>query len=99
MCEMDVWERGEWEELEKNRKDRKIGNSDFIDSVGDNLSPTHFLPPLGVALTYSSTCVHPHCLLGFVLHLRLRSNISQPLHPKQCALVVAQTTELQIDYP
>ena len=34
MCEMDVWERGEWEELEKNRKDRKIGNSDFIDSVG-----------------------------------------------------------------
>ena len=47
--EMDVGERGEWEELEreengknwerieKHRKDRKIGNSDFIDSVGYNL--------------------------------------------------------------
>jgi hypothetical protein len=28
-----------WREkrMEKHRKDRKIGNSDFIDSVGDNL--------------------------------------------------------------
>ena len=25
-----------WERMEKHRKDRKIGNSDFIDSVGDN---------------------------------------------------------------
>ena len=41
--EMDVGERGEWERMEKHRKDRKIGNSDFIDSVGDNLSPTHML--------------------------------------------------------
>ena len=32
-----------WERMEKHRKDRKIGNSDFIDSVGDNLSPTHTL--------------------------------------------------------
>ena len=44
---MDVGERGEnrknWERMEKHRKDRKIGNSDFIDSVGDKLSPTHTL--------------------------------------------------------
>ena len=33
---MDVGERREWERMEKHRKDRKIGNSDFIDSVGDN---------------------------------------------------------------
>jgi hypothetical protein len=26
-----------WERMEKHRKDRKIGNSDFIDSVGYNL--------------------------------------------------------------
>ena len=32
--EMDVGERREWERMEKHRKDRKIGNSDFIDSVG-----------------------------------------------------------------
>ena len=41
--EMDVGERREWERMEKHREDRKIGNSDFIDSVGDNLSPTHTL--------------------------------------------------------
>ena len=41
--EMNVGERREWERMEKHRKDRKIGNSDFIDSVGDNLSPTHTL--------------------------------------------------------
>ena len=40
---MDVGERREWERMEKKWKDRKIGNSDFIDSVGDNLSPTHTL--------------------------------------------------------
>jgi hypothetical protein len=31
-----IGERREWERMEKNRKDRKIGNSDFIDSVGDS---------------------------------------------------------------
>ena len=50
-----IGERGEWEELEreengknwermeKHRKDRKIGNSDFIDSSGNKLLPTHTL--------------------------------------------------------
>ena len=31
------------DDLERIGKDRKIGNSDFIDSVGDKLSPTHTL--------------------------------------------------------
>ena len=31
------------DDLERIGKDRKIGNSDFIDSVGDNLSSTHTL--------------------------------------------------------
>ena len=30
-------ERRIWERMEKKWKDRKIDNSDFIDSVGDNL--------------------------------------------------------------
>ena len=29
------------DDLEMIGKDRKIGITDFIDSVGDNLSPTH----------------------------------------------------------
>lgn len=29
------------DDLERIGKDRKIGITDFIDSVGDNLSPTH----------------------------------------------------------
>ena len=28
-----------WERMEKNRKDRKVGNSDFIDSSGNKLLP------------------------------------------------------------
>lgn len=41
--EMDVGEREGWKRLGNIGKDRKIGNSDLIDSVGDNLSPTHTL--------------------------------------------------------
>ena len=33
----ELGERREWERMEKHRKDRKIGNSDFIDSVGSTL--------------------------------------------------------------
>ena len=40
---MDVGERGEWERMEKHRKDRKIGNSDFIDSVGDNIVTNSYI--------------------------------------------------------
>ena len=36
-------ERRIWERMEKKWKDRKIGNSDFIDSVGYNLYPTHYI--------------------------------------------------------
>ena len=38
-----IGERREWKRIGKIGKDRKIGNSDFIDSVGDRLSPTHTL--------------------------------------------------------
>ena len=30
-----------WKRIGRIGRDRKIGNSDFIDSVGDNLLPTH----------------------------------------------------------
>ena len=41
--EMDVGERREWERMEKHRKDRKIGNSDFIDSVGDKFVTNSYI--------------------------------------------------------
>jgi hypothetical protein len=34
---MDVGERREWKRIGRIGRDRKIGNSDFIDSVGYNL--------------------------------------------------------------
>ena len=40
---MDVGERREWERMEKHRKDRKIGNSDFIDSVGDKFVTNSYI--------------------------------------------------------